>query len=199
MTSVRLLITAMVVENRPVREVAATYDVSTSWLYELLARYRREGDAVFEPRSRRPASNPNAIPLEVVDLDGLKTIAESLRRWLVGAVGRLVDGQRPLHLAACPRQIPQVLEHAAEVDADGSDRGMVRVVGRLTHGQRPLELAAGPRQIPKASEHAAEVDADGGDKCPATDSASDRSPDPPTDPAHLQGSRTSSPLTRRRA
>jgi transposase InsO family protein len=68
MTSVRLLITAMVVENRPVREVAATYDVSTSWLYELLARYRREGDAVFEPRSRRPASNPNATPLEVVDL-----------------------------------------------------------------------------------------------------------------------------------
>jgi transposase InsO family protein len=63
-----LLITAMVVENRPVREVAATYGVSRSWLYELLARYRREGDAVFEPRSRRPVSNPNATPLEVVDL-----------------------------------------------------------------------------------------------------------------------------------
>jgi transposase InsO family protein len=68
MTSTRLLITALVVENRPVREVAATYGVSTSWLYELLARYRREGDAVFEPRSRRPASNPNATPPEVVEL-----------------------------------------------------------------------------------------------------------------------------------
>ena len=68
MTSNRLLITAMVVENRPVREVAATYGVSTSWLYELLARYRREADAVFEPRSRRPASNPNATPPQVVDL-----------------------------------------------------------------------------------------------------------------------------------
>jgi transposase InsO family protein len=68
MTSNRLLITAMVVENRPVREVAATYGVSTSWLYELLARYRREGEAVFESRSRRPASNPNATPAEVVDL-----------------------------------------------------------------------------------------------------------------------------------
>jgi hypothetical protein len=33
---------AMVVENRPVHEVATTYGVSTSWLYELLARYRRE-------------------------------------------------------------------------------------------------------------------------------------------------------------
>ena len=68
MTSTRLLITAVVVENRPVREVAATYGVSTSWLYELLARYRREGEAVFEPRSRRPTSNPNATPPQVVDL-----------------------------------------------------------------------------------------------------------------------------------
>jgi transposase InsO family protein len=68
MTSTRLLITAVVVENRPVREVAATYGVSKSWLYELLSRYRREGEAVFEPRSRRPASNPNATPPEVVDL-----------------------------------------------------------------------------------------------------------------------------------
>lgn len=58
----------MVVENRPVREVAATYGVSTSWLYELLARYRCGGEAVFEPRSRRPASDPNATPAEVVDL-----------------------------------------------------------------------------------------------------------------------------------
>jgi hypothetical protein len=32
MTSTRLLITAVVVENRPVREVAATYGVSTSRL-----------------------------------------------------------------------------------------------------------------------------------------------------------------------
>ena len=64
----RLLITAVVIENRPVREVAATYGVSRSWVYRLLARYRTEGDAVFEPRSRRPASNPNAIPTEAVDL-----------------------------------------------------------------------------------------------------------------------------------
>lgn len=68
MTSTRLLITAVVIENRPVGEVAATYGVSRSWLYELLARFRREGDAVFEPRSRRPETNPNATPLAVVDL-----------------------------------------------------------------------------------------------------------------------------------
>jgi transposase InsO family protein len=68
MTLTRLLITAVVVEKRPVRDVAASYGVSPSWLYELLARYRREGEAVFEPRSRRPRSNPNATPPEVLDL-----------------------------------------------------------------------------------------------------------------------------------
>ena len=68
MSLTRLLITAVVVENRPVHEVATTYGVSRSWLYELLARYRREGDAVFEPRSRRPKTVPSAIPDHVVDL-----------------------------------------------------------------------------------------------------------------------------------
>ncbi len=68
MTLTRLLITAVVIEKRPVPEVAVTYGVSRSWLYELLARYRREGDAVFEPRSRRPKSCPSAIPGHVVDL-----------------------------------------------------------------------------------------------------------------------------------
>src|SRR5436190_8913311 len=64
----RLLITAVVVENRPVRDVAATYGVSKSWLHELLARYQREGDVVFTPRSRRPRTSPTAVAAEVVDL-----------------------------------------------------------------------------------------------------------------------------------
>ncbi len=68
MSHTRLLITAVLIENRPVPEVATQYGVSKSWLYELLARYRVEGDSVFEPRSRRPTSNPNATPPEVVDL-----------------------------------------------------------------------------------------------------------------------------------
>ena len=48
------MITAVVVEQRAVAEVAATYGVSRSWLYELLARYRAEGEGAFEPRSKRP-------------------------------------------------------------------------------------------------------------------------------------------------
>ena len=63
MSKTRLVITAVVIQNRPVAQVAAEYGVSRSWLYELLARYRRrEGDAVFEPRSRRPKHTPNATP-----------------------------------------------------------------------------------------------------------------------------------------
>jgi transposase InsO family protein len=68
MTLNRVLITAVVVENRSVAEVAACYGVSRSWLYELLARYRREGEAAFEPRSRRPQTFPTAIPAATVEL-----------------------------------------------------------------------------------------------------------------------------------
>jgi len=68
MSKTRLVITAVVIQNQPVAHVAATYGVSRSWLYELLARYAVEGDAVFEPRSRRPKSVPNAIPTETVEL-----------------------------------------------------------------------------------------------------------------------------------
>jgi transposase InsO family protein len=68
MSLTRLLITAVVVEKRPVREVAGAYGVSKSWLYELLARYRGEGETVFQPRSRRPRSNPNATAAQVLDL-----------------------------------------------------------------------------------------------------------------------------------
>ena|SRR5680860_1114100 len=68
MSKTQLVITAVVIQNRPVAQVAVEYGVSRSWLYELLARYRREGDAVFEPRSRRPDTNPNATSPEAVDL-----------------------------------------------------------------------------------------------------------------------------------
>jgi transposase InsO family protein len=68
MSLTRLLITSVAIENRPVLDVAAQYGVSESWLFELLARYKAEGEAAFEPRSRRPQSSPTAIPTGVVDL-----------------------------------------------------------------------------------------------------------------------------------
>lgn len=68
MTLNRLLITSVVVENRPVRDVAAQYGVSESWLFELLARYKSEGEAAFESRSRRPHRVPTTTATETVDL-----------------------------------------------------------------------------------------------------------------------------------
>src|SRR5689334_8356929 len=68
MSKIRLVITAVVTENRPVSQVAAEYGVSRSWLYELLARHRKEGEGVFEPRSRRPKHTPNVTPTAVVEL-----------------------------------------------------------------------------------------------------------------------------------
>jgi transposase InsO family protein len=68
MSKARLVITAVIVERRPVAEVVAAYGVSRSWLYELLARYREEGEAALEPRSRAPKTSPGATPAHTVDL-----------------------------------------------------------------------------------------------------------------------------------
>lgn len=67
MSKRRLVITA-VLAGASQSEVARTYDVSQGWISRLMARYRAEGDAAFEPRSRRPHTSPAATPVEVVDL-----------------------------------------------------------------------------------------------------------------------------------
>ena len=68
MSKARLVITAVVTEGRTPAEVAAAYGVSRSWVYELVARYRAEGAAAFEPQSRRPRVSPRAIPQATVSL-----------------------------------------------------------------------------------------------------------------------------------
>ncbi len=68
MSKARLVITAVIVEKRPVGEVARAYGVARSWVYTLLARYEAEGEAAFEPRSRRPRTSPSAIADQTVEL-----------------------------------------------------------------------------------------------------------------------------------
>src|SRR5215469_500635 len=68
MSKARLVITAVTVEHRPVSEVARAYGVARSWIYPLLARYQAEGEAAFEPRSRRPKTSPAAIGRDTADL-----------------------------------------------------------------------------------------------------------------------------------
>ena len=68
MSKARLVITAVVTEGRSQGEVARAYGVSQGWVSRLVARYRAEGEAAFEPRSRRPKTSPSAISHEAVDL-----------------------------------------------------------------------------------------------------------------------------------
>jgi transposase InsO family protein len=65
MSKRRLVITA-VLAGASQSETARRYGVSQGWVSRLLARYRAEGEAAFEPRSRRPRTTPNATPPEVV-------------------------------------------------------------------------------------------------------------------------------------
>ena len=68
MSKARLIITAVVVQGRSQAEVARTYGVSKGWVSKLVARYRAEGEAAFEPRSRAPHTHPNATPEATVAL-----------------------------------------------------------------------------------------------------------------------------------
>jgi transposase InsO family protein len=75
----RLVITALFVENQKPAQVAARYGVDRSWVYRLKARYEAEGEAAFEPRSRRPKTSPSATPSATVEL------VLALRKQLTGS------------------------------------------------------------------------------------------------------------------
>ena len=79
MSRARLVITALVVEQQSVAEVAARYGVHRSWVYRLKARYDDIGEAAFEPGSRRPHTSPTAIPATTVEL------IRGLRKELAGS------------------------------------------------------------------------------------------------------------------
>jgi len=122
----RLVITAVVAEKRPVREVARAYGVSRSWIYELLARYRAEGAAAFEPRSRRPKTSPSAVSADAAEL------IVRLRRELSG---QGLDAG-PHTIAWHLRQHHQVTVSAATVHRYLARAGLV---------------AAAPRKRPRSS------------------------------------------------
>jgi len=63
-----LVITAVVIQGRGVRETARRYNVSPGWVSRLVARYRVEGEAAFELRSRRPHRQPTATLAATAEL-----------------------------------------------------------------------------------------------------------------------------------
>ena len=88
------VINAVLVEGKSVKEVCTAHDISRSWLYELMARYRQSGDEGLRPESKRPHSSPTrvsaaieeeivALRKELTDLGvdaGAHTIAYHLQR-----------------------------------------------------------------------------------------------------------------------
>lgn len=67
MSKRRAVILAVAIEGLSQAEAARRYGLSEPTVSRWLARYRVEGDAAFEPRSRRPTTTPNALGDAVVD------------------------------------------------------------------------------------------------------------------------------------
>jgi transposase InsO family protein len=57
----RFLIETHLRTGKPIAALAVAHGVSRSWLYKLYARYRRDGEAGLEARSRRPIHSPGRI------------------------------------------------------------------------------------------------------------------------------------------
>ncbi len=55
------VINAVLVEGRSVKDVCEAHDISRSWLYELIGRYRELGDEGLRPVSKRPRSSPTRV------------------------------------------------------------------------------------------------------------------------------------------
>jgi transposase InsO family protein len=66
--SKRRLVISAVLAGGSQSEVARRYGVSQPWISRLMARYRLEGEAAFEAHSRRPHTNPTAVPDQTVEL-----------------------------------------------------------------------------------------------------------------------------------
>lgn len=68
MSKARLVITAITTQGLTQSEAARTYGLSQATVSRLMARYRAEGEAAYQPRSRAPKTSPGATPPETVDL-----------------------------------------------------------------------------------------------------------------------------------
>lgn len=61
------VINAVLIEGRTVKDVCEAHDISRSWLYELIARYRQLGDDGLRPLSKRPRSSPTRVTSAIED------------------------------------------------------------------------------------------------------------------------------------
>jgi transposase InsO family protein len=118
----RLLITAVVLEGRSQREVARTYGVSQAWVSYLVARFHREGELAFEPRSRRPKRSPTAISQDTVEL--ICRLRQQLNHQGLDAGPDTIAWHlaRHHHISVSPASISRHLRRAGLVVPDPSKR-----------------------------------------------------------------------------
>src|ERR1700743_3538873 len=98
----RFLIEMHLETGRPIAELARAHDVWRGWLYKLLQRYRLEGEAGLEPRSRRPKTSPTRI----ADLyeDEIVRVRKELAESGFDAGAETIH----FHMASPGRQVPSV-------------------------------------------------------------------------------------------
>lgn len=63
----RYVVDAVLLEGRSAREVAAAHEISKSWIYVLIERFRAGGYEALEPRSKRPRSCSHQTPPGTVE------------------------------------------------------------------------------------------------------------------------------------
>jgi len=98
----RYVVDAVVLEGRRPTDVARAHNISRSWIYELLARYRAGGYAAIEPRSRRPRACAHQTRPKV------ERAILRLRRTLIAAGHDGGPHTIAQHLARRLRQVPSV-------------------------------------------------------------------------------------------
>ena len=68
MSRAQLIVTAVTLQGLTQAEAARAYGLSESRVSRIMARWRAEGDAAFEPGSRRPKTTPTATPQATIEL-----------------------------------------------------------------------------------------------------------------------------------
>ena len=121
MSKRRLVITA-VLAGQSQSEVARAYGVSQGWISGLMARYRVEGAAAFEPLSRAPKTSPGATGPETVEviLRVRKQLSESGLDAGADTIGWHVQHRHGVRVSRAT--IHRILVRAGTVSPDPSKR-----------------------------------------------------------------------------
>src|SRR3954470_14229769 len=126
MSKARLIITAVVVEGRSKSEVARDYQVSRYWVQTLVKRWYAEGEAAYQPRSRRPRHNPHVVPAAVED-EIVRLRKELIRQGLDAGADTIRS-----HLARrTPRSLPDDRSPAVTEPPDFSGLPSVSTIWRI--------------------------------------------------------------------